>query len=166
MVQRDMLSKVVLSIYRLAYWFNHKQIPVVPNILVLFIRLVFSCKIGLGAKIGKAVYLGGGGLSIIIHGRAVIGKNTRIGSSVTIGGTSKKYQVPIIGKNVVIGNGAIIVGPVKVGDCSVIGANSVVTEDIPKNCIAAGVPAKVVKVDINIADYHDGITEVVSQSNV
>ena len=34
---------------------------------------------------------------------------------------------------------------VKIGENSVIGANSVVTKDIPDNCIAGGVPAKIIK---------------------
>lgn len=32
-----------------------------------------------------------------------------------------------------------------IGDNAVIGANSVVTASIPPNCVAVGVPAKVIK---------------------
>ena len=32
-----------------------------------------------------------------------------------------------------------------IGDNSIIGAGSIVTKDIPANCIAAGVPCKVIK---------------------
>lgn len=34
---------------------------------------------------------------------------------------------------------------VKIGDNSTIGAGSVVTHDVPKNAIVAGVPAKIIK---------------------
>lgn len=34
----------------------------------------------------------------------------------------------------------------KIGDNSIIGSNAVVTSEIPKNSIAVGIPAKVVKV--------------------
>jgi acetyltransferase-like isoleucine patch superfamily enzyme len=34
---------------------------------------------------------------------------------------------------------------VKIGDGTVIGANAVVTHDIPENCIAGGVPAKIIR---------------------
>jgi acetyltransferase-like isoleucine patch superfamily enzyme len=34
---------------------------------------------------------------------------------------------------------------VTIGDNSVIGAMSLVTKDIPANCIAAGTPAKVIR---------------------
>jgi acetyltransferase-like isoleucine patch superfamily enzyme len=50
-----------------------------------------------------------------------------------------------IGNNVWIGWGAVILKGVTIGDNSIIAAGSIVTSDIPANCIAAGNPAKVVK---------------------
>lgn len=49
----------------------------------------------------------------------------------------------IIGNNVWIGDKATILSGVTIGDNAVIGANSVVTANIPPNCVAVGVPAKV-----------------------
>lgn len=54
-----------------------------------------------------------------------------------------------IGRNVWIGEFARICKGVTIGDNCVIGANSVVTKDVPANCIAAGNPAKIVKTDID-----------------
>ncbi|MBQ6652597.1 MAG: galactoside O-acetyltransferase [Prevotella sp.] len=48
-------------------------------------------------------------------------------------------------RNCWIGAGATILPGVTVGENSVVGAGSVVTKDIPDNCIAVGSPAKVVK---------------------
>jgi acetyltransferase-like isoleucine patch superfamily enzyme len=50
-----------------------------------------------------------------------------------------------IGKNVWVTSRCIIMPGVKIGDNSVISAGSIVRDDIPANCIAAGNPAKVVK---------------------
>ncbi len=51
----------------------------------------------------------------------------------------------IIGSNVWLGRNVCVLGGVSIGDGAVIGANAVVTHDIPANCVAAGVPAKPVK---------------------
>jgi acetyltransferase-like isoleucine patch superfamily enzyme len=44
-----------------------------------------------------------------------------------------------------IGIGSIILPGVTIGQGSIIGAGSVVTKNIPDNCLAVGVPAKVIK---------------------
>lgn len=51
----------------------------------------------------------------------------------------------IIKNNVWIGEGVAILPNITIGENAIIGANSVVTKDIPANCIAAGVPAKIIK---------------------
>lgn len=51
----------------------------------------------------------------------------------------------IINDNVWIGEFVSILPGVKIGKNSIIGTMSVVTKDIPDNCIAVGSPAKVVK---------------------
>lgn len=48
-------------------------------------------------------------------------------------------------QNVWIGDGAIICKGVTVGENSIVGAGSVVVNDVPANCIAAGNPARLVK---------------------
>lgn len=68
--------------------------------------------------------------------------------------TSWKYSdsKPIfIERNVWIGVNSRINKGVKIGENSIIAANSVVTKDVPPNCIAAGNPARIVKVEIDKA---------------
>lgn len=56
-----------------------------------------------------------------------------------------------VGKNVWIGAGVLVLPGVTIGDNSVIGAGSVVTNDIPENVIAYGVPCRVIR-EINEKD--------------
>ena len=56
------------------------------------------------------------------------------------------YNLPVhIGKNVWIGSGVQILPGVTIGENSVIGAGSVVTDDIPSNVVALGVPCRVIR---------------------
>lgn len=51
----------------------------------------------------------------------------------------------IIEDNVLIGEGVAILPNVTIGKNSIVGANAVVNSNIPANCVAAGVPARVIK---------------------
>ncbi len=148
------MSRVVVYIYNFALFLHNLKIPVLPKLInIIFVRLLFGCQVTLGAKLGKGTTLGYGGLGIVIHDRAVLGENVMVGPGVTIGGTSKIYEVPVIGDNTVIAPGAKIFGPVKIGKNCVIGANAVVLKDVPDNTIVGGIPAKVLKTDIDISIY-------------
>lgn len=54
-----------------------------------------------------------------------------------------------IGDYAVIGMGARILGSrgIRIGNNAVIGANSVVKKDIPDNAVAAGAPAKIIRIN-------------------
>lgn len=54
-------------------------------------------------------------------------------------------QSIVIDDDVFIGTHSIILKGVHIGARSIVGAGSVVTKDIPQDCIAAGNPAKVIK---------------------
>ena len=55
----------------------------------------------------------------------------------------------IIEDGVWIGDKVTILPNVRIGKNAVIGANSVVTKDIPENCVAGGIPAKIIKTITN-----------------
>lgn len=116
-------------------------------------RILFGAYIPPSCNIGKGSRFGYGGSAVVIHARAIIGKNCLISPAVTIGGRSRIYDVPVIGDNVFIGGGVKVLGNVKIGNNVVIGANAVVIHDIPDNCIVAGIPAKIIKTNINVEDY-------------
>lgn len=56
-----------------------------------------------------------------------------------------KERDVIIGEDCWIGTKAVITAGVTLGDGCVIGAGSVVTKDVPSGAIAAGIPARVIK---------------------
>lgn len=99
-------------------------------------------------------------LTISAGERVVIGKNCLIGERTFISDNNghpippnrrRKKVLPSEIRPVTIGDGVwiahnVFIGPgVTIGDNVVIGFNSVVVSDIPDNCIAAGVPAKVIR---------------------
>ncbi|WP_125722339.1 acyltransferase [Flavobacterium ustbae] len=51
----------------------------------------------------------------------------------------------IIEDNVWLGEGVVVLPNVTIGENCIIGANAVVTKSIPKNCVAAGNPARVIR---------------------
>jgi acetyltransferase-like isoleucine patch superfamily enzyme len=123
-------------------------------ILLLCVFNHFIQTFGKNITIGKNVFFNTG-CSFQDRGGISIGNGSMIGMNVTIAtlnhGLSIEtrnitYPSPvIIGKNVWIGSNATILPGVTIGDNSVVAAGAVVTKDVPKNTVVAGVPAKVVK---------------------
>lgn len=94
--------------------------------------------------------------TIMVDKKITIGEYVCIASGVVIRdsdshktkeeGNTKEIK---IGNHVWIGTNAIILKGVTIGDNAVIAAGAVVTKDVPSNCIVAGVPAKIIKKNIN-----------------
>ncbi|MDR5589339.1 hypothetical protein [Christiangramia sp. SM2212] len=148
---------MLIHFYRIGNFLYRCNVPVLPKLIYYIQYLLFNCAVPSETKIGKKSTFGYGGIGVVLHKRVVIGDNCKIGTNVTIGGTSKKYEVPIIGNRVQISTGAKILGPVTIGNDVIIGANSVVVKDVPSNCVVAGIPAKVIKENIQLSDYRNDI---------
>ena len=90
-------------------------------------------------------------------------KHVRLGNNVNLTGctlighdgavnmikTITKLPLNSVGKidildNVFVGHGSIILPDVTIGPYAIVAAGSVVTKDVPSNCIVGGVPAKVI----------------------
>lgn len=141
------------SFHRIANFLHRNRVPILPKVIYLFQFLLYNSSVPASTKIGsgsKFAYLG---IGVVIHGRAVIGKNTMIGQGITIGGRSKSIHVPIIGDNCYLGAGCRILGAVEIGDNCIVGPNSVVLHDVPANSIVVGIPAKVIKSNIDPKDF-------------
>lgn len=104
------------------------------------------------AKIEIGNNCGFSGVSIVCWKSISIGNNVMVGADTCIGDTDDhperldtKPAPVVIGDNVFIGMHCLILKGVTIGENSIIGAGSVVTKDIPANCVAAGVPCKVIR---------------------
>lgn len=86
--------------------------------------------------------------NVVIHKRArlithdMINRFLSICSPETDFGSIERLGPIEIMDNVYVSRGAVILPNVRIGKNCIISANSVVTTDIPDNCIATGVPAK------------------------
>ncbi|GAX62929.1 serine acetyltransferase [Candidatus Scalindua japonica] len=120
------------------------------------VRLLFSCWCPATAIIGKNTSLGYGGLGVVIGSKAIIGNNVELGSGVVVGGNATEAGDPVIEDDVYIGAGAKILGPIRLGKGCLVAANAVVVKDVSSGCVVGGVPAKVLKeeIDINSFLYH------------
>ena len=81
---------------------------------------------------------------IVIHQDAVIGDHCLIMQQVTLGQTAEG-GAPTLGDGVYIGAGAKLLGKITIGNNTRIGANAVVLADVPENCTAVGIPARIIK---------------------
>lgn len=124
---------------------------------------VFSIISGCSISVRKnaTLELGSGFMNnrcqIICIERISIGERCAIGPDVIIrdsddhdiiSDSSKKTKPVCIGNHVWIGQRAMILKGVSIGDGAIIAAGAVVTRDVPAGCLAAGVPAKVIRKNV------------------
>lgn len=133
-------------IHRVAHWLYNKNMKIIARAVSQIGRFFTGIEIHPGAKIGKGLLIDHGS-GVVIGETAEIGDNCLIYQGCTLGGTGKECgkRHPTLGNNVMVGSGAKILGPFKVGDGAKIAANAVVLEEVPPNCTAVGVPARIVR---------------------
>lgn len=83
-----------------------------------------------------------------------IGSNVRIGPHARFFGAGHDVEQPgfankggdiVVGDACWIGGNCTILPGISIGEGSVVAAGSVVTRDVPANCVVAGVPARVIR---------------------
>jgi acetyltransferase-like isoleucine patch superfamily enzyme len=106
-------------------------------------------------EIGSRIYINSN-VTIICSNNIKIGDNTIIGWDTEICDTDypqADQDAPIaapieIGNKVFIGRHVTIMKGVKIGDGSIVAAGAVVTKDVPPKCLVAGIPACVIKENV------------------
>jgi sugar O-acyltransferase (sialic acid O-acetyltransferase NeuD family) len=98
-----------------------------------------GCTLGAASKFGEWVFINRG---------ASVGHHARFGDFVSIGPGAVVSGSVTLGRGSVVGAGAVVLPELTIGSNSVIGAGSVVTKDVPDNCLAFGIPARIVRTGI------------------
>lgn len=125
--------------YRNVFYFRVGRLG---KLLKLYLHEQQSLHI-LTKKIGKGL--------IVVHGDSTyinaeeIGENCYVNQNVTIGVIGNKK--PFLGNNVRVATGAIVLGDIKIGNNVVIAAGAVVVRNVPDNCMVAGNPAYIKKLE-------------------
>jgi len=88
------------------------------------------------------------GEHVFVNRGSLIGHHTRIGNYVTIHPGANIAGMVTIGDGTYVGMGAVVIDKINIGSGSIIGAGAVVTKDVPDRVQVVGVPAKVVRNDI------------------
>ena len=135
-----------LLAHRVAHYLHKKDFYFSARTISQVSRFFTGIEIHPGATIGKGLVIDHG-MGVVIGETAEIGDNCTLYQGVTLGGTGKDVgkRHPTLGNNVLVGAGAKVLGPFKIGDNSKIAANAVVLDEIPDNCTAVGIPAKLVR---------------------
>lgn len=144
---------MLYKLYLFGRYFESKNIKLISKLIYHFQKFLYNSSIPHSTIIGKNCQFAYGGIGVVIHSKARLGNNVMIGQGITIGGRGKGRGVPNIGNSVYIGPGARILGGVRVGNNVVIAPNAVVINHVPDNTIVGGVPAKVLRDNIDIGEY-------------
>jgi serine O-acetyltransferase len=129
--------------HRLAYLLHERGVPLLPRLVSMFARAITGIEIHQAARLGHGLFIDHG-MGVVVGETAEVGEDVTMYQGVTLGGTGKQRgkRHPTIGDNVVIAAGASVLGPITVGDNAKVGAGAVVLKDVPANCTAVGVPAR------------------------
>jgi serine O-acetyltransferase len=126
-----------IACQRLAHRVWRSKIPLLPRLIDIFVLLFWKCSIPHTVPIGAGTRIAYFQPGVVIHRRAVLGRNVELHGGVVIGGRKEGVPgVPRIGNNVQIYSGAKILGDIEIGDGCIIAANAVVIEDMAPRAIA------------------------------
>ena len=101
-----------------------------------------GCNIMTGTVITNDIMVGEG---VLVNLNCTIGHDSKIGKFVEMSPNVNISGNCTIGDYSVLGTNAIVLPKISIGKNVIVGAGSLVTKDLPDNCLAIGIPAKVIK---------------------
>lgn len=105
-------------------------------------QIEIGCNIMNGTVITNEIYIGKG---VLINLNCTVGHNSIIGDFVEMSPGVHISGNCNIGDYTIIGTNATILPKIKIGKNVIVGAGSVVTKDVPDNCMLVGTPGKIIK---------------------
>lgn len=108
----------------------------------------YDVEIGIGTNVLPNVVISNSvkiGMGCIVYYNVIITHDCKVGNFVELSPNAILLGRSVVGDFSQIGANATILPHVKIGKNVIIGAGAVVNIDIPDNCVAVGVPAKVIK---------------------
>lgn len=135
-----------VTAHRLTHALHARGFSMTARAISQYVKFLTGIEIHPAATIGRGLFIDHG-TGVVIGETAEIGNDCTIYQGATLGGTGKicGKRHPTLGNNVMVGAGAKILGPFKVGDNAKIAAGAVVLEEVPPNCTAVGIPARVIR---------------------
>ncbi|KAJ9522821.1 hypothetical protein QJQ45_023611 [Haematococcus lacustris] len=139
-----------IQCYRVTHWLWRTGRKPLAHAIQSKISEIFAVDIHPAAQLGRGVMLDHA-TGIVIGETAVVGDNVSMLHHVSLGGsgTGTGTRHPHVGHGVLLGAGVTVLGPVTIGAGCKVGAGSVVVTSLPAHCVAVGVPANIVKRNIN-----------------
>src|SRR5438445_10659696 len=141
-----------LTFQRAAHLLHRRNRFLAARLVTRIARHLFGTYLAPETEIGAGTELGYGGIGIVIHREAKLGRDVLISPGVVIGGRSGLPGAPDIGDRVKIGAGAKVLGPIKIGEGAFIGANAVVISDVAAGDVVVGVPARPIERRFKVGD--------------
>lgn len=149
------IDRISVTIFRIGQWsYRRKVLAPVHAIYraadVIWLRTIVGAEVPASITCGPGFRMRHLGRGVIIHSRAILGSQVCLYHRVTIGQSKegKGEKVPTLGSRIRVGAGAVILGDVTVhGNMevpTVIGANAAVVNDVEAGTTVAGVPARVI----------------------
>lgn len=158
---RDKVKELCRKYNSLAYTDIKNRDKIIKQILgktgkTILIEPNFFCDYGYNIEVGENFYMNHNCV-VLDCAKVTFGDNVFIGPNCSFytpihplkaeernSGIEKALPIKV-GNNVWFGGNVTVLPDVEIGDNSVIGAGSVVTKNIPSNCLAVGNPCKVIK---------------------